>query len=381
VNLKIGIYIEAVKVSSKTGISRHIIGLVEALVKENSENFYCLYYQADFFEKEKLNWLRDLQNVKLRPLHFPSAWLTEHPTLWWKYYLPLKVWQDQVDVFHGPNHFIPLSGNTAKVVTIHDLAYYYMNVHGEGIDRVLKKWTNQAMQKADVVVTVSQSTANDCFKEGVPKEKLKVVYQGFEPAISDASDGVTVNGERPYILYVGTIQPRKNVEYIVRSFSQIKDAIPHDLILAGAPGDSISAVEKLINDLELKDRVILTGYISDERKHLLYKYADVFVYPSKYEGFGLVLLEAMSYGIPVITASNSSLVEAAGDAALYCDGQNTSSLVDALNLLISNKEIKEDLIIKGYEQIKKFTWKNCAQQMLSIYDSAAKPTNYAAKPH
>jgi glycosyltransferase involved in cell wall biosynthesis len=376
VNLKIGIYIEAVKVSSKTGISRHIIGLVEALVKESSGNFYYLYYQADPFEKEKLNWLSDLQNVKLRSLPFPSAWLTEHPTLWWKYYLPLKVWQDNIDVFHGPNHFIPLSGKTAKVVTIHDLAYYYMNVHGEGIDRVLKNWTNQAMLKADVVVTVSQSTANDCIKESVPKEKLKVVYQGFEAAIKDVKDDDMVKGERPYILYVGTIQPRKNVEYIVQSFAQIKDSIAHDLILAGAPGDSSSAVETLINDLKLKDRVILTGYISNERRHLLYKNADVFVYPSKYEGFGLVLLEAMSYGIPVITASNSSLVEAAGNAALYCDGQNTSSLVDALNLLISNKEIKEDLIMKGYEQIKKFTWKNCAQQMLSIYDVAAKTNPY-----
>jgi glycosyltransferase involved in cell wall biosynthesis len=371
-NLRIGIYIEAVKVSSKTGISRHIIGLVEALIKENSANVYYLYFQINLFEKEKLNWLSGRPNVKLRPLAFPSTWLAEHPTLWWKYYLPLNIWKDKVDVFHGPNHFIPLSGKTAKVVTIHDLAYYYMNVHGEGMDRVLKNWTDQAMKNADLIVAVSQSTANDCLKEGMPKEKVKVVYQGFESAISEVNDGDTVTEARPYILYVGTIQPRKNVEYIVQSFYQIKDLIPHDLILAGAPGDSIYAVEKLIGDLKLKDRVTLTGYISDERRHLLYKFADIFVYPSKYEGFGLVLLEAMSYGIPVITASNSSLVEAAGDAALYCDGQNTSSLVDALNLLISNNKIKEDLIIKGYEQIKKFTWQKCAQQMLSIYELAAK---------
>lgn len=375
-NLRIGIYIEAVKVSSKTGISRHIIGLVEALVKENSGNLYYLYYQVNLFEKEKLNWLRGLPNIKLRPLPFPSTWLTEHPTIWWKYYLPLKVWKDNVDVFHGPNHFIPLSGNIAKVVTIHDLAYYYMNVHGEGIDRVLKMWTNQAMQNADVIVSVSQSTANDCIKEGVPKEKVKVVYQGFEPAISDVTERDTIKSERPYILFVGTIQPRKNVEYIVQSFSQVKDMISHDLILAGAPGDSNSAVEKLINDLKLKDRVTLTGYISDERRHLLYKYADIFVYPSKYEGFGLVLLEAMSYGIPVITASNSALKEAAGNAALYCDGQTTKSLADALNSLISNKEIKDDLVKKGYEQIKKFTWQNCAQQMLSIYELAAQKSAY-----
>ena len=375
-NLRIGIYIEAVKVSSKTGISRHIIGLVEALVKENSGNLYYLYYQVNLFEKEKLNWLRGLPNIKLRPLPFPSTWLTEHPTIWWKYYLPLKVWKDNVDVFHGPNHFIPLSGNIAKVVTIHDLAYYYMNVHGEGIDRVLKMWTNQAMQNADVIVSVSQSTANDCIKEGVPKEKVKVVYQGFEPAISDVTERDTIKSERPYILFVGTIQPRKNVEYIVQSFSQVKDSISHDLILAGAPGDSNSAVEKLINDLKLKDRVTLTGYISDERRHLLYKYADIFVYPSKYEGFGLVLLEAMSYGIPVITASNSALKEAAGNAALYCDGQTTKSLADALNSLISNKEIKDDLVKKGYEQIKKFTWQNCAQQMLSIYELAAQKSAY-----
>nr|WP_268820253.1 glycosyltransferase family 1 protein [Paraglaciecola sp. G1-23] len=171
-------------------------------------------------------------------------------------------------------------------------------------------------------------------------------------------------------MYVGTIQPRKNVEYIVQSFAKVKDNIPHDLILAGAPGDSIAAVNKLISDLKIQDRVTLTGYISDERRHLLYKHADMFVYPSKYEGFGLVLLEAMSYGIPVITASNSSLMEAAGDAALYCDGTTTSSLVEAINQLSSNDKLRNKLIENGYQQIKKFTWKTCAVQMLTIYELA-----------
>ncbi|MCF2947752.1 glycosyltransferase family 4 protein [Paraglaciecola aquimarina] len=369
-NLKIGIYIEAVKVSSKTGISRHIIGLVEALVNENSLHEYYLYYQIDLFEKETLNWLNEVPQVTLRPLRFPNKWIAEHPTLWWKYYLPLNIWKDKIDVFHGPNHFIPLSGNTAKVVTIHDLAYYYMEVHGEGLDRVLKNWTNKAMDIADKIITVSQSTADDCIKEGAPTDKVKVVYQGFEPAIILENETEQETPVKPYILYVGTIQPRKNVEYIVQSFAKVKDNIPHDLILAGAPGDSIAAVNKLISDLKIQDRVTLTGYISDERRHLLYKHADMFVYPSKYEGFGLVLLEAMSYGIPVITASNSSLMEAAGDAALYCDGTTTSSLVEAINQLSSNDKLRNKLIENGYQQIKKFTWKTCAVQMLTIYELA-----------
>lgn len=365
-------YVEAVKVSSKTGISRHIIGLVEALTNNNDgSHHYYLYYQVDLLKGKRLEWLQNKPNVSLRPLPFPKGWLTEHPSLWWKFYLPFHLWKDRIDVFHGPNHLIPLTGKTAKVVTIHDIAYYYMEVHGKGLDRALKNATDESMRAADAVVTVSKSTATDCIKEGVLKEKVDVIYQGFEPA-PDVHNQRSKTRETPYILYVGTIQPRKNVEYIVRAFAEVKDTIPHNLILAGAPGDSSAAVEQLIIDLKLSERVTLTGYISDRKRHDLYSNADIFVYPSKYEGFGLVLLEAMSYGVPVITASNSSLVEAAGEAAIYCDGHTPSTLARSISRLVTDDELKRSLIENGYQQIKKFTWEKCANQTLAVYKRVAR---------
>jgi len=372
--MRIGIYIEPVKVTSKTGISRFIIGLIEALVKLDSENQYYLYYQADFFKNNDLNWLNDAANIKFRPLYFPKNWLGEHPTLWWKYYLPLNIILDKIDVFHGPNHYIPLKGNIPTIVTIHDLAYYYMTVHGEGLDAVLKKWTNEAMQVADLVVAVSQSTAIDCQREGVDKNKIQVVYQGYESQVVQKMD-IASNAPpifvTPYLLFIGTIQPRKNINYIIESFAKLVKTIPHNLILAGAPGESFSRVKARITELSINDRVIILGYISDNERTALYQHAELFIYPSKYEGFGLVVLEAMSYGVPVITANNSSLPEAAGDAAILIDPQDTEALPLAIQSVINDKHLRESMIQKGFIQSKKFSWEQCALEMLNLYKRTA----------
>jgi glycosyltransferase involved in cell wall biosynthesis len=373
--LRIGIYIEPVKASDKTGISRYIIGLVESLVNLDKENTYYLYYQTSVVKKEALNWLNDLPNVKHRPLRFPHKWLGDRPRLWWQFYLPIFLSIDKINVFHGPNHYIPLKGKIATVLTIHDLAYYYMEVHGEGMDKILKNWTNQNLQAADLVVAISDSTASDCVKEGVDKKKVKVVYQGFESKhqiiakkIKDNHSPISIT--RPYILFIGTIQPRKNVLYILEGFARIADDVPHTLVLAGAPGESSQSVKDKIEQLNLHNRVILTGYISDNERHFLYENADIFLYPSKYEGFGLVLLEAMSYGLPVITANNSSMPETAGNAAILVDEHDASTLAKAIMDLINDTHLKQRLVNLGYQRIKEFKWETCAQNMLEIYKSA-----------
>ena len=135
--MRIGIYIEPVKVSDKTGISRYIIGLVEALINLDKHNIYYLYYQTDLLNRQNIDWLNNYSNIRHKPLRFPHKWLGDRPRIWWQFYLPFRLYLDKIDVFHGANHYVPLSGNVPSVVTIHDLAYYYMNVHGEGMDRVL----------------------------------------------------------------------------------------------------------------------------------------------------------------------------------------------------------------------------------------------------
>lgn len=375
--MKIGIYIEVLKNRQASGIGKHIAGLIKALCNLDRKNQYYLYYQQPALGKTLKPISIDAQNVKLRPIRFPTKWMDERPTLWWKYIVPLAAKIDRLDVFHGPNHFIPLSGDVAKVVTIHDLAYFYMTVHGEGMDRILKQWTLKSFKHADQIITVSDATTRDCVKEGCPKDVVTTIYQGFE---SRAHVEVTeqqiqqtktkFNLPDKYLLSLGTLQPRKNIPYLVEAFAKAASSIPHSLVLSGDKSDSYYEILTLIEKLGIKDRVIFTGYISDEERTVLYNHADVFIYPSKYEGFGLVVLEAMSHNCPVMVTNTSSLPEAVGDAGIIVELNDIQAFAQEIVALTQDEEAKAQLIKKGQAWIEKFTWEQAAKQTLSVYQKA-----------
>ncbi len=376
--MRVGIFVEVVKAQFHTGISRYVKKLVETLVSQHhSDVTFYLYYQRKPGE-QKLDWLSDNKQVRHRPLWTPVDLLSEHPSVWWKYYLPLVMKLDRLDIFHGPNHTVPVKSKIPSVLTIHDIAYFYMKVHGEGLDRMLKRTTIENMANATHIVAVSQSTANDIIREGAAAEKTSVIYQGYEPNPGDASEATSIMNQPitsmpPYLLFIGTVQPRKNVEYLVDEFAKISSKIPHTLIIAGAPGESQRAVEQKITEYGLGERVLLTGFISDEERHTLYKHADAFLYPSLYEGFGLVILEAMSYGVPVITGNNSSLPEAAGDAGIKVDITIQGAFGEAILKLINDPQLKEELIEKGLTHCHSFGWEESARQMMALYRQLARP--------
>ena len=366
--MRIGIYIEAVKAKSKTGISRYVIGLVEALINEAPDNEYFLYYQKEKLFEPKLKWLSDRKCVKHRAIFSPGNLANNRPRVWWDYFLSFHISRDNLDVFHGPNHFIPKS-STPTVVTIHDLAYYYMTVHGEGLDNYLKNWTNRCIERASKVIAVSNATKEDCINEGCDPKKILCVYQGFEANSTNKLS--TTPSSSPYILFIGTIQPRKNVALLINAFARISNQIPHNLVLAGAPGESYEEILGLIAFHSLNDRVLITGFISDEEKRKLYLSASCFVYPSRYEGFGLVVLEAMSYGLPVIASDNSALPEAVGNAGILVK-ECPEALGEAIYKLLHNPELSNELIKKGFSHIRQFTWETSAKQTLEIYKSLLK---------
>ncbi|PRO74438.1 hypothetical protein C6Y40_06650 [Alteromonas alba] len=375
--MRVGIFVEVVKAQFHTGISRYVKKLVETLVSQNHpDTTYYLYYQRQPGE-QKLDWLTAHKQVKHRPLWTPVNLLSEHPSVWWKYYLPLVMKLDGIDVFHGPNHSVPVSGKVPTVLTIHDIAYFYMKVHGEGLDRMLKRTTLENIARATHIVAVSESTANDIIREGAAAEKTSVIYQGYEPNPGEASESSTILNHpiaslTPYLLFIGTVQPRKNVEYLIDEFARVSSKIPHRLIIAGAPAESQHTVEQKIAEYGLDDRVLLTGFISDEERHTLYKHADLFLYPSLYEGFGLVILEAMSYGVPVITGNNSSLPEAAGDAGIKVDIETQGALGEAILLLINDSHLRQKLIEKGLTHCHSFGWEDSARQMMTLYRQLAR---------
>ncbi|PTB93705.1 hypothetical protein C9974_07610 [Marinobacter sp. B9-2] len=371
---RVGIYVEAATAKQKTGISSYVIGLVNALLRENKNIIFYLYYRDNLFYKHDLNWLVASNRVRKRPIWFPISWIDNHPRIWWDFYLPLRIWLDRIDIFHGPNHMVPSKTKVPCVVTIHDLAYFYMEVHGYDFDRYLRRLTLKSMSKAVKVIAISESTARDCVQQGFSKRKIATIYQGFERTLrekirpnnfSDIPD--EIRRLQPFLLSLGTIQPRKNIPTLIKAFGRVSKLVSHNLVLAGAPGSDQGQVDDLIRSLGLEDRVFCLGYINQHQKVALYRLCDIFVYPSLYEGFGLVILEAMSFGVPVITGDNSSLPEAAGDAAVLVDVSNCEHLANAILDLIFNQTEKDRLVKNGYLHIQKFAWSKAAQETIGVY--------------
>ncbi|MCC9601453.1 glycosyltransferase family 4 protein [Stieleria sp. JC731] len=374
--MRIGIFVQPVAVSQKTGISRYTVGLVEALLELGTDDLFYLYYRRQKNDPVK-DWLAGHPRVVHRGFAFPD--IDERPKWWWDYYLPARLVLDRISVFHSPSHIVPSFG-PPSVVTIHDLAYYFMKVKGEGLDRYLKRWTDRSMKLATKVTAVSQSTANDCIGQGVDREKVHVIYQGFESAVSDPASVLSEDSAFPdsqsllqkgYVLFMGTMQPRKNVPYLVEEYARVASQVSWDLVLAGAPGESSDDVARSIDRFGVGDRVHQLGFVDDQQRASLYRNAAVFAYPSRYEGFGLVVLEAMSYGVPVVASSNSSLPEAVGGAGTLVDVDREGSLAEAILELHDRAELRHSHVEKGYKHVQRFSWEASAAQMLELYYQAA----------
>ena len=176
---------------------------------------------------------------------------------------------------------------------------------------------------------------------------------------------------KSYILYAGAIQPRKNLDILVEAFEKIKEKSAGwrtdlKLVLAGAPAWKYKGTLKKIAESRFSGDIIITGTIGFDKMPALYRNAKLFVFPSLYEGFGIPVLEAMASGIPVICARNSSLVEAGGEAALYFETENGKELVDCMEKIIEDETLEKELINKGLEHVKNFSWEKCAQQTIDV---------------
>jgi len=177
-----------------------------------------------------------------------------------------------------------------------------------------------------------------------------------------------------YALYVGTLQPRKNLARLIRAYYQLLQHHPitWDLVLAGAGGWESAALAQLVRDLQLTQRVHLLGYVADEALPALYANAHFFCFPSLFEGFGLPILEAQTHGVPVMSANNSSLPEIAGDAAILVDPTDIEAIADAMLQLSQDEPLRQQLITAGYANVKRFSWEKAARETLAVLESVAR---------
>ncbi|WP_019508172.1 glycosyltransferase family 1 protein [Pleurocapsa sp. PCC 7319] len=283
------------------------------------------------------------------------------------------------NIIHGTNYSVYPCQKSYKVMNLYDLTFIkYPNY----IDAVVAKYTEKVkrcLEWTDFILTISESSKQDIIKYlKVDHDKIFVTplasryhpnYSFSAQKIEQLRKQVKYDWSQPYLLFVSTIEPRKNINSIISAFNYLKSKskIPHNLILIGQKGWRYEAIFSSIENSPWKQQIYHLNYLSDELVALFYMNADVFVYPSHYEGFGLPVLEAMTLGVPVVTSNTSSLPEVAGDAALLIEPLDTMQLAAAILKVISDFELRQDLINKGQERAKLFSWEKTAKLTLAAY--------------
>ncbi len=299
---------------------------------------------------------------------------------WSQIFLPLRLYLKKgIDVFFSPAHYAPRFCPVPTVVTIHDLSYIYFP--GDFLKKdlyQLRNWTHYSIHNAKKIIAVSKTTKKDIVQlYRVPEEKVKVIYNGYEKRFEKLkieNYKLIKNLKlkiKNYILFVGTLQPRKNITVLIQSFAKFKELYPEfKLIVAGKKGWLFESIFDLVSELGLNTDIYFTDYITDQQLAFLYKNAFCFVLPSLYEGFGIPLLEAMSFGCPVVSSFTASLPEIGGDACLYFDPKSVEDLVEKLENIKKDSRLRTGLIQKGKKRVKEFSWKKCGAQTLSVIQNS-----------
>lgn len=366
--MKIGIDARPLISASPRGIGVYLNKIIDYINENDQENTYILYTHKPFDVPKKYNY-----NLTVRVI--PS----KIGTIWLRLILPKVLKNDMPDVFWGTSHVLPPKIKGIKyVVTFHDLGplicpkwYIWYNAL---FNRLLMK---KSAKSADNIIVDAESTKKDIIRKfNIDEEKIQCIYLGGDMGLSSIEycevkniiSDLKIN--EPYFLYVGAIMSdtNKNIETIIRAFeSVLKKERFAELVLAGKLQRANKLI-KMINHSKYKDRIKLTGYISDEEKFYLYKNTRAFVFPTLYEGFGIPILEAMALGAPVICSSNSSLPEVGGNAAIYLRNEkDAEELANKMNMVLNfTEKERNETINRGIEQAKKFSWEKCTKETLNV---------------
>lgn len=355
----------------KGGVSTYSYELIKNLSKIDKNNDYYLIHTSP----------KDIDVYSANHNFLVRSVL---PNYLWRITIgPLKLKNiKNLDIVHDPYDIGPLSFKMPfkKIITVHDIAYYFFP-RKSGLKIIIghKVLFNKTLKTADKIIAISNSTKDDLmtyFK--VPEDKIAVISHGVgekfkqldEEGISKSTQKYQLNF--PYILYVGSLESRKNILNLVKAFYKLKTKnIYQKLVIVGENSGNKKKICRFIKKLNLQNDVVFIGFVSEEDLPALYNAADLFVYPSYYEGFGLPPLEAMSCGTPVITSNTSSLPEVVGDAGIMIDPSNVEALAEAMRDVLADESLRNSIIAKGLERAKMFNWKKCARKTLKVYEEVS----------
>ena len=340
------------------------------MAEVDEKNKYLLYLNkpaegglknlAENFEEKVLNW----------PL----------PRLWTQGRLSLEMFKNPPDVLFVPAHIIPLVHPKKSIVTIHDIGFARYPEIYSWKDIWYHKWAIYwAARRAYKIITISEFSKKELIEVyKINPERIRVIPLAYNKDLYKVIDNKEKIKEvldkykisKPYLLFIGRLEQKKNVLAIIESFKILKSTKPDlKLVLIGRPGYKFEEIEKKIKEYGLAEDIIMPGWVEEPELPYLLNGAEVFVFPSFYEGFGIPILEAMACGTPVVSSNTTSIPEVAGQAALLVNPNNHEELAEKIKNILDDNNLRQDLINKGLERVKEFSWDKCARETSDVLTS------------
>lgn len=362
---------------SRVGIGVYVRGLLNNLSKIDKENNYYIIInenKRESFVPEQDNFHKIYTNVRY------SDYLRRD--LWEQFYLPWKLYKNKVDIYHGPCHSLPIFAKIKMIITIHDMmsfkGEYFKPISSNRVQNLIKI----SAKRAQKIITVSKKSKMDIIRIlKIPEDKIKVIYNGVDSEYKQINDKSRLDSikekygiNRKFIQYIGSLKANKNIPRLIEAYSRLPESIlrKYALVITGGKGWKSDEIFSKVKQLNLENNIIFTGFVDDSELPLLLNAATLLVFPSLYEGFGIPPLEAMACGVPVIASNTSSIPEVVGSAALLFDPYIVEEIFTSLHRTLTDKQLRNELIQKGFERVKFFSWKNTARQTLEIYEEVFK---------
>jgi glycosyltransferase involved in cell wall biosynthesis len=354
------------------GAANYIVQLIHSLVKQESEADLTVIAQQHGYDIIDLPAAPGLEWVII-PDHPPAQRL-----VWEQTVLPRLTRKHQIDLLHSPHYTRPFFVPCKSIVTFHDMSFFlFPQLHTRSKRLFFPAAIRYSARRADGLIAISESTRQDAIRIlGISPEKIITTHLGVSQKFRPIHDQTVLSEIRQryqlpqdFFLYVGTVEPRKNLPLLINAYSQLKLEYPTspELVVVGQMGWNYDQVFQLVKEHKLDNSIHFTGYVSANDLPVIYNLACVFIYPSSYEGFGLPPLEALATGTPVITTNISSMPEHVGEAGILVPPDNELALRDAMRLLSQDAEVRHKLSQMGPLQAAKFTWDRTAEETLQFY--------------
>ncbi|PCJ83420.1 MAG: mannosyltransferase [Flavobacteriales bacterium] len=361
-----------------TGLGNYSRGLIEMLLKYHPENQYFLYTTKSV-NNSQIEFLKNYSNHIVKT---PSGLVEKQmKSAWRTFWLTKQLEKDRVDLFHGLSHEIPVGiqkTNIKSVVTIHDLIFMRFPENYPAIDRkIYLEKIKHACKNANRIISISQQTKREIVDFiNIDEQKIDVVYQCCDVQFKrNASEEEKQSVQKKYgltedyILYVGTVEKRKNLLHIVKAISLLKNKSAK-LVVVGRHTAYVKMVKEEINKLQLAERVQFIENADFADLPAIYQLANIFVYPSIFEGFGIPILEALHSEIPVITSKGGCFPEAGGANSIYINPENPEEIAKAIDRVMENSDLKKIMIEKGLEHARQFSEEKIASEITKVYQKA-----------